>query len=113
MNPNPGFKKQLATWEEVLRARGHYETPIIEEVVDGPNKESGPSKDDTSTDVKGSADLSHGEISSKMNGSDEKEQNDVNSYSSSVNSSTVRKSGEVLGDNTHSNSHAVVDEKSE
>jgi Leucine-rich repeat (LRR) protein/protein-tyrosine phosphatase len=119
VNPNPGFKKQLAAFEEMLRTRGHYDTPIIEEVVDSPNKENSPSNNDN-TSVNGSADLTNGETSqtngsdNHHNNSDDKQNNsDVNNNSenSSVNSS-MRKSVEVLN-NTHSNSHAVVDEKSE
>eukprot|EP00029_Vermamoeba_vermiformis_P007992 TRINITY_DN3616_c0_g1_i1.p1 TRINITY_DN3616_c0_g1~~TRINITY_DN3616_c0_g1_i1.p1 ORF type:complete len:576 (-),score=114.73 TRINITY_DN3616_c0_g1_i1:23-1750(-) len=117
VNPNPGFKKQLAAFEEMLRGRGHYDGPKIEEIVESPNKES-PSSTDNSTQVNGSADRE----TPKMNGDHKSEDNtnNVNNKDSADNNNTavqndVKKSVEVQlnGNNTHSNSHAVVDEKSE
>ena len=126
MNPNPGFKKQLAAFEEVLRTRGHYDTPVIEEIVDIPKKESSSSIDNDSTRVNGSADLNGVVDASKMNGSEtttkhsgDKINNDVNSNNNKdhnnndINDNNKSAELNVSSDTStaHSNSHAVVDEQ--
>ena len=113
MNPNPGFKKQLAAFEDILRARGHYDTPIIEEIAEDINKENGDSisKDNKDTQVNGHV---NGDTQ-ELNG----EHCDMNNNSCDVNNNGCdvnRKDNAVNGTKNEeltTNCHAVVQENSQ